>query len=48
MVTIVASIVISKFLHCLILVTTSAKSFLPTNLQSNLDKNPTWPRIIPL
>jgi hypothetical protein len=37
---IVASIVISKFLHCTILATISAKSFFPTKLQFKVDKNP--------
>jgi hypothetical protein len=39
---IVSSIVISKFLHCTILVTISAKELLPTKLQFKVDKNPTW------
>jgi hypothetical protein len=37
--------VISKFLHCTILATTSAKSFFQQKFQFKVDKNPTRPRI---
>jgi hypothetical protein len=46
MISIVASIVISKFLHCTILVTISGKRFFQQNFNFKDDKNPMWRRIL--